>query len=97
MHSLKNKSSSGELRCIHCKINHVAEAMPFDKIIVVMRKKAIYEKGLTFNFDYYRLNENGSREKLAFGEHKAGWFSPDNNNNWKLESLPQNIYNSLNT
>jgi len=101
LHSLKNKTSKniffkGELRCVECKVNHVAEAMPFDKIVVVMGKKAVLEKGLVFSFDYYRLNSNGSREKLAFGEHKACWFAPDENNNWMPESLPREIYNSLN-
>jgi len=100
LHNLLNETSklekiNGEFRAIDCKINHVAEAMPFDKILIVMRKKAVYEKGAVFVFDYYRLNENGSQEKLAFGVHKAAWLEPNMENKWFLTSLPREIYKFL--
>jgi acyl-CoA thioesterase FadM len=85
----------GELRCMQCKVNHINEAMPFDGIAVRMYRTAVYERGITFYFDYYRVGSDGDRKKLGHGEHSAVWFAPTKENKWVPSALPQNILDAL--
>jgi phytoene dehydrogenase-like protein/acyl-CoA thioesterase FadM len=85
----------GELRCIRCKVNHLNEAMPFERIGVSMYRTAIYKRGVKLYFDYYRVGPNGDRKKLGHGEHEAIWFSPTEENKWVPSELPRIIRDAL--
>jgi hypothetical protein len=78
----------GELRCINCKVNHMSEAMPFDGIAVRMYRSTVFERGLNFYFDYYRITADGKRHKLGYGEHEAVWFAPNKEGKWVSAELP---------
>lgn len=78
----------GELRCLHYRIEHLREAMPFERIAVRMFLHAVHERGVRLRFDYFRVTPQGDRQKLAFGEHAAGWFAPDADGTWALSALP---------
>ena len=67
----------GEFRCQRSEIRHLREAMPFDRIEVVMALKAVYSKGIQLHFDYYKL-ANGQRIKLAYGDYDAVWAGRGN-------------------
>jgi enediyne polyketide synthase len=85
----------GELRCILCKVNHLNEAMPFERIGVRMYRTAIFERGVKLYFDYYRVDPHGKRKKLGYGEHEAIWFTPTGKNKWEPSSLPEAIRDAL--
>ena len=63
----------GELLCLECRVDHLREAMPFDRIVVTMALKALNTFSATFYFEYFRLDPDGARMKLAVGEHLAVW------------------------
>ena len=67
-------ANTGELRCFKSRVDHLREAMPFDRIQVTMSLKALYECGVILFFEYYRL-----KHKLATGEHKVAWFNEKGN------------------
>jgi enediyne polyketide synthase len=63
----------GEFHWRHGEVNHLREAMPFDRIEVVMGLKSLFDHGLRLHFDFFRLTEDGQRQKLAHGECEAAW------------------------
>jgi enediyne polyketide synthase len=85
----------GEFRCIRCKINHMSEAMPFDRIAVRMYRDVVFERGVRLYFDFYRLSSNGKRHKLGFGEHEAVWHAPNGNGKWIPSELPDSVRSAL--
>ena len=85
----------GEFRCTLTKVDHLREAMPFDRIAVKMSLGAIYECGVQLLFDYYKVNEDGSYMKLATGEHQAAWFIPSGANHGEQGALPEVFRNAL--
>ncbi|MBU4261438.1 MAG: SDR family NAD(P)-dependent oxidoreductase [Proteobacteria bacterium] len=78
----------GEFRCTQCKVNHMAEAMPYDRIAVRMYRQEVYEKAIRFYFDYYRLSPEGERFKLGYGIHEAVWYAPHAKGAWRPAKLP---------
>jgi acyl-CoA thioesterase FadM len=78
----------GELRCMYCRIDHLREAMPFDRIAVRLSLNALHELGVRLRIDLFRLTDDGGREKLGSGEHVAGWFAPGADGTWELAPLP---------
>jgi|GEM_PF-205468 len=90
-----NSGNRGELRCVHCKVNHLNEAMPFDRILVRMYKKAVYERAVWLYTDYYRLDKDGKRHKLGYGEHKAVWYAPTQEGRWLPAKLPKALLRAL--
>jgi hypothetical protein len=49
--------------------------MPFEQIQVNMSLQAVYEHGISLIFEYFRLTPDGSRQKIAIGEHDTAWFT----------------------
>jgi len=72
-HLYRGGAQSGELMCRSVRVSHIREAMPFDLIYVSMGLRAVYQHGVKLEFIYYRVNPDGSSEKLAFSEHEAVW------------------------
>jgi enediyne polyketide synthase len=67
----------GELLCLQTQVQHLREAMPFDTIIVTMALKLLTKYSVTFHFEYFRQEVDGSRTKLAFGEQQNVWVLRD--------------------
>ncbi|MCJ7603516.1 MAG: FAD-dependent oxidoreductase [Desulfobulbaceae bacterium] len=85
----------GELRCVHCKVNHLNEAMPYDHIIVRMHKKAVHERGVDLFFEYFRVNPDGKNQKIGYGEHRAMWYAPNKQGAWSPADLPVALREAL--
>ncbi len=64
---------NGELLCLQTQVQHLREAMPFDTIIVTMALKVLTKHRVTFHFEYFRKESDGSRTKIAFGEQENIW------------------------
>jgi enediyne polyketide synthase len=58
----------GELLCRRMKIDHLREAMPFDRVLTEMSIRAVYRCGVALAFQMYRVDDDGSRTKLAVAE-----------------------------
>jgi acyl-CoA thioesterase FadM len=84
----------GELRCLYCRIDHLREAMPFDRIAVRLSLNALHELGVRLRVDLFRATDEGGREKLGSGEHVAGWFVPGKDGRWELAPLPDVFRNA---
>lgn len=70
------RGALGELRCVHSRVEHLREVMPFDSVLVTMSLAALYEKGIDLEFEYFKINPDGSREKLAIARHRSIWTEP---------------------
>ena len=73
----RGTGEKGELLCLECRVDHLREAMPFDRIVVTMALKVLNTFSATFYFEYFRLDADGTRLKLAVGEHLAVWIKRD--------------------
>ncbi|MBW2737260.1 MAG: SDR family NAD(P)-dependent oxidoreductase [Deltaproteobacteria bacterium] len=67
----------GELLCLETRVNHLREAMPFDRIMVTMALRELKRQSAIFYFEYFLMDANNKRVKLAFGEQNAVWVKRD--------------------
>ncbi|MCP4129671.1 MAG: SDR family NAD(P)-dependent oxidoreductase [bacterium] len=63
-----------DLFCISTKVDHLREAMPFDTVKTTMALKGLYENGVKFYFEYFRVEPDGTKTKLAIGEQESVWI-----------------------
>jgi acyl-CoA thioesterase FadM len=63
----------GELICLNCRVDHLREAMPFDRIEVRMALKALKECRATLYFEYFKVDPAGPPLKLATGKQEVVW------------------------
>lgn len=75
----------GEFVCLRSEISHLREAMPFDAIEVVMALQQLYHQGLQLQFDFFKVEANGQRSKLAHGFYEGLWH----NRSGALASMPK--------
>jgi enediyne polyketide synthase len=85
----------GELRCVYCRIDHLREAMPFDRIAIRLSLDALHELGVRLRIDVFRATEDGGREKLGSGVHVAGWYAPGADGTWAVAPLPDVFRDAL--
>jgi enediyne polyketide synthase len=74
-HIYRAAGSMGELRCIATQVDHLVDAMPFENIEVVMSLEALYDNGVTFGFDYFRVQPDSTKQKLAVGQQECVWLT----------------------
>jgi len=79
----------GELLCIECKVNHLREAMPFDRILVTMALKKLTSAHVVLYFEFFRQEINGNKSKLAYGEQTNVWVTRDSNGNPEATPFPK--------
>lgn len=91
----RNSGRDGEWVCLACAIDHLSEAMPFDRILVTMDIAAIYRSGVDLTFDYFLLENNQIARKLAHGTHTMAWVGRDSRNEPVAMDLPKNIVETL--
>jgi len=83
------------LKCLSCHIEHLREGMPFNTIYVAMYLKTLYRAGVDLYFEFFKLEPDGRKTKLAFGEHKAVWMQRDNNGRSSPAPLPEPFRGAL--
>jgi malonyl CoA-acyl carrier protein transacylase/NAD(P)-dependent dehydrogenase (short-subunit alcohol dehydrogenase family)/acyl-CoA thioesterase FadM/3-hydroxymyristoyl/3-hydroxydecanoyl-(acyl carrier protein) dehydratase/acyl carrier protein len=81
----------GELLCLQSQIQHMREAMPFDTVIVTMSLKLLKKYSAIFYFEYFKLENDGNRTKLAFGEQQNIWVVRDKQGNPIPSAFPQPV------
>jgi acyl-CoA thioesterase FadM len=70
---LKGVGTHGELIGLRSRVDYLREAMPFDSIEVVLRLRSATECGAVLGFEYYRVQPDGSRQKLSVGVQEVAW------------------------
>jgi len=91
----RGTGKKGELLCLECRIDHLREAMPFDRIVVTMALKGLNTFSATFYFEYFRQEPDGKRLKLAVGEHRAIWVKRDDQGQPIPAPFPQPVLNNF--
>jgi enediyne polyketide synthase len=91
----RNSGRDGEWVCLSCAIDHLSEAMPFDRILVTMDVAAIHRSGLDLTFDYFLMENNQIARKLAHGKHSMAWVGTDSRNKPVALELPRNVVETL--
>jgi len=82
------KNGNGEFVCGNCQINFLGEAMPFDKILVKMYLSAVYECGVDINFEFYLIDNDYIRHKLAYAQFQAAWVTWSHSKGRMVTQLP---------
>ena len=70
---LRVSNPQGELICLYTRMDFLQEAMPFDKILVLLYVKYVSECGAVFNFEFFRQESDGKNQKLHIGQQEAMW------------------------
>jgi len=91
----RGTGEKGELLCLECRVDHLREAMPFDRIVVTMALKVLNTFSATFYFEYFRQEPDGTRLKLAVGEHLAVWVKRDEQGRPIPAPFPQPVLNNI--
>ena len=73
----QSTKSQGRFFTISTQIEHLQEAMPFEKIEVSMYLERLQEDVCQFYFDYYSINSKKGRRKLAYGSQIVVWLNQD--------------------
>jgi acyl-CoA thioesterase FadM len=76
------------LHCTETGTYHVREAVPFDRILVQTFVTKIYDQGLRLEFEYSRINDDGSLLKLASGYHEGAWVRHAGDHALELTAWP---------
>ena len=92
----KMQGKAGEFICLEARVNHLQEAMPFEEIEVNMYLEEIYSNGLKLYFEYYSLNDDTQKRKLAYGSNTIIWAKrADESSQPQATLLPENIYQQV--
>ena len=92
---LRGIGETGELICTHSRLDYLRDAMPFDEIKVELSARTVYEKGADLEFQYYRLLNDGNKEKLAVGKQTFVWALHNRENKPVSAVLPDLIVKNL--
>jgi acyl-CoA thioesterase FadM/phosphopantetheinyl transferase len=85
----------GEWIPIRNNVQHLREAMPFDTIVVEMSLAAKYEFGIKLFFEYFKLEKDGTKRKLSFGEQDVIWMNRDDKGMLHPAHMPLKISEAL--
>lgn len=78
-----------------CQIEHLREAMPSYDIKTKVFLRSIYESGFRLYFEHFRKKEDGSFEKLAFGEQEFICLDRSTPGQLATAKLPEKIIQAL--
>ncbi len=70
---LRVSKPKGEMVSVFSRMLFLREAMPFDKVRVVLYIKSVSECGAVFNFEFFREQPDGNTQKLQVGEQEVIW------------------------
>jgi enediyne polyketide synthase len=91
----RGRGEQGECLCLYSSVQHLTEAMPFDRIYVTMSLKALYEYGIILLFEYFKISADGNLQKLAFGQQDIAWVQRKADKQNVPQKLPELLKNFL--
>jgi acyl-CoA thioesterase FadM len=83
----------GELLALESRVDHLREAMPFDRILLTLAIRELRACSVTFHVDYFRLEPDNTRVKIAYGMHRAAWTRRDETGRPVARSFPDRLRN----
>ena len=86
---------NGELHTLEGNIDHLREAMPFDRISGDMSLHRLYRRGAELSFAFWRQEPSGERVKLCHGKRLLGWLIVDGDEG-RLGEMPDNLIGAMN-
>jgi enediyne polyketide synthase len=91
----KGTGDRGELICLNCRVDHLREAMPFDRIDVRMALKALKTCHATLYFEYFKTDFAGKPLKLATGTQEVVWVRRDARKNPVAYPFPSVLHQTF--
>ncbi len=85
----------GELLCLRCRVDHLREAMPFDRIEVTMALKRLGRCRASFYFEYFQHKPGGRPMKLATGSQDVVWVRRDAKHRPRVHPFPEAVVQAL--
>ncbi|MBO3462727.1 SDR family NAD(P)-dependent oxidoreductase [Aetokthonos hydrillicola Thurmond2011] len=70
---LRVSEPRGEMICLYSQMDYLREAMPFDRVRVVLSVQSFSLYGAVFSFEFFREQPNGQLEKLHIGQQEVVW------------------------
>ena len=92
---MRVSTAQGEMISVYSHMNFMREAMPFDKIRVLLYVQRVSECGAVFNFEFFREQSEQSREKLHTGEQEVIWAKRQPDGSPIATPWPQSIQKAL--
>ncbi len=86
----------GEFLCTECHVTHLREAMPFDRIKITMALKKLTRTHIMLYFEFFRMEIDGTKTKLAYGEQTNVWVKRDTKGKPKATPFPKPLENAFN-
>jgi acyl-CoA thioesterase FadM len=65
--------ANGEFICLNCEVDHLTEAMPFDRVLIKMYLNKVFEKGLDLDFEFFIFKDSKIIRKLAVARQRIIW------------------------
>jgi phosphopantetheinyl transferase/acyl-CoA thioesterase FadM/NADP-dependent 3-hydroxy acid dehydrogenase YdfG len=84
-----------ELLCLECRIDHLREAMPFERILISMGMTRLDTTGGRLHFTYHRKDADGRRTKLASGWQRILWIERDPHGRPVPTQWPQKVRSGI--
>ncbi|BBO69236.1 hypothetical protein DSCA_31660 [Desulfosarcina alkanivorans] len=85
----------GELLALESRVDHLREAMPFDRIVLTLAVRELHACSVIFHVDYFRLEPDGSRVKIAYGMHRAVWTRRDEQGRPMAARFPDRVREAI--
>ena len=92
---MRVSTAQGEMISVYSHMNFMREAMPFDKIRVLLYVQRVSECGAVFNFEFFREQSEHSREKLHTGQQEVIWAQRQPDGSPIATPWPQSIQKAL--
>ena len=80
---------------MQCRIDYLREAMPMDRLAISMSLRKIGTYSMTFSFEYFRIESDGSRTKLSVGEQQVMSVERLGNGKLALAVIPRSKRDAL--
>lgn len=70
---LRVSEPQGEMICLYSRMDYLREAMPFDRVVVVLSAQSVSVCGAVFSFEFFREQSDGQLQKLQVGQQEVVW------------------------
>ncbi|GAX44303.1 beta ketoacyl-acyl carrier protein synthase [Tolypothrix sp. NIES-4075] len=70
---LRVSEPHGEMICLYSRMDYLREAMPFDRVRVILSVQSVFMCGAIFSFEFFREQPDGQMQKLQVGQQEVVW------------------------
>ncbi|MGI2903112.1 SDR family NAD(P)-dependent oxidoreductase [Tolypothrix sp. VBCCA 56010] len=92
---LRVSEPQGEMICLYSRMDYLREAMPFDRIRVILSVQSVFTCGAIFSFEFFREQPDGQMQKLQVGQQEVVWVQRLADQTPIAHSWPEVVMNSL--